>query len=36
MLNRLRESAEWRFFAILPKADGRLAVVWWGGLRRHS
>jgi len=32
MLNRLRERAEWKFFAILPKVDGRLAVVWWGAL----
>ena len=29
MWNRLRERNEWKFFAVLPRADGRLAVVWW-------
>ena len=29
MLKRLRERNEWKFFAVLPQADGRLAVVWW-------
>jgi ABC-type multidrug transport system fused ATPase/permease subunit len=29
MLNRLRARNEWKFFAVLPKADGRLALVWW-------
>jgi ATP-binding cassette subfamily B protein len=25
----LRERAEWKFFVVLPKADRRLAFVWW-------
>jgi ATP-binding cassette subfamily B protein len=29
MLKRLCDRNEWKFFAVLPKADGRLAVVWW-------
>ena len=29
MLSRLRERAEWKFFAVLPRADGRLALAWW-------
>ena len=29
MWKRLRERNEWKFFAVLPQADGRLAVVWW-------
>ena len=29
MLNRLRDRPEWKFFAALPKADARLAVLWW-------
>jgi ATP-binding cassette, subfamily B, bacterial len=29
MLKRLRERNEWKFFAVLPQADGRLAVAWW-------
>jgi ATP-binding cassette, subfamily B, bacterial len=28
-LTRLRASKEWRFFAVLPRADRWLAVVWW-------
>jgi ABC-type multidrug transport system fused ATPase/permease subunit len=32
MLRRLRERAEWRFFAVLPAADGRLALAWWAVL----
>ena len=28
-LQRLRERNEWKFFAVLPQADGRLAVLWW-------
>ena len=32
MLHRLRQRQEWLFFAALPKADGVLAVVWWGVL----
>ncbi len=29
MLRRLRERAEWKFFAVLPRADRRLACAWW-------
>ena len=29
MWRRLRARAEWRFFAVLPKADPRLSVAWW-------
>jgi ABC-type multidrug transport system fused ATPase/permease subunit len=28
-MTRLRERQEWRFFAVLPKADRRLATAWW-------
>ena len=29
MLTALRARHEWTFFAVLPKAGGRLAVAWW-------
>src|SRR5438105_3029649 len=29
VLERLRARREWKFFAVLPKADRALAVVWW-------
>src|SRR5712691_176205 len=29
MIERLRARNEWKFFAVLPKADRALAVVWW-------
>jgi hypothetical protein len=29
MLQRLRARTEWKFFSVLPKADGTLAVLWW-------
>jgi ABC-type multidrug transport system fused ATPase/permease subunit len=29
LLKRLRERNEWKFFAVLPRADRRLAMVWW-------
>ncbi len=29
MLQRLRASKEWQFFSVLPKADPRLAALWW-------
>ena len=29
MLEHLRARKEWQFFAVLPKADRALAVVWW-------
>jgi ABC-type multidrug transport system fused ATPase/permease subunit len=32
MLSRLRDRAEWKFFAVLPRADGALASAWWAVL----
>lgn len=29
MLTRLRERPEWKFFAVLARADARLATLWW-------
>jgi ATP-binding cassette, subfamily B, bacterial len=29
-MRRLRDRNEWKFFAVLPRADRFLAVVWWG------
>ena len=29
MLQKLRARHEWAFFAVLPRADGALAVGWW-------
>jgi ABC-type multidrug transport system fused ATPase/permease subunit len=29
MLQGLRQRKEWKFFAVLPKADAKLAVAWW-------
>lgn len=29
MFRRLRERNGWKFFAVLPKADSRLALAWW-------
>jgi ABC-type transport system involved in cytochrome bd biosynthesis fused ATPase/permease subunit len=29
VLERLRARKEWQFFAVLPKADRPLAVLWW-------
>src|SRR4051812_24009494 len=26
---RLRDRQEWKFFGVLPAADGPLAVAWW-------
>jgi ATP-binding cassette subfamily B protein len=31
-MGRLRARQEWRFFAVLPKADRRLAIAWWAVL----
>jgi ATP-binding cassette subfamily B protein len=28
-MNRLRERKEWKFFAVLPRADAALALTWW-------
>ena len=30
MTRRLRDRNEWKFFAVLPKADRPLAFLWWG------
>jgi ATP-binding cassette, subfamily B, bacterial len=32
MLRRLTERREWKFFAVLPKADPALAAAWWAAL----
>ncbi len=32
MLSRLRERKEWKFFAVLPRADRKLATAWWAVL----
>src|SRR5215471_8060549 len=32
MLERLRQRNEWKFFAVLPKADGPFALTWWAAL----
>ena len=31
-MKSLRDRKEWKLFAVLPKADGVLAGVWWGAL----
>jgi ATP-binding cassette subfamily B protein len=31
-MGRLRARQEWQFFAVLPRADRRLAAVWWAVL----
>jgi ABC-type multidrug transport system fused ATPase/permease subunit len=32
LVRRLVERNEWKFFAVLPRADRRLAWAWWGTL----
>ena len=32
VLERWRARKEWKFFAVLPQADGGLAVAWWSVL----
>jgi ABC-type multidrug transport system fused ATPase/permease subunit len=32
MWRRLRQRNEWKFFAVLPRADGLLATAWWAVL----
>ncbi len=32
MLGRVTGRPEWRFFAVLPRADSRLTAVWWSVL----
>ena len=29
MLGALRARNEWKFFSVLPRADGALAIAWW-------
>ncbi|HEY6251180.1 MAG TPA: ABC transporter ATP-binding protein [Candidatus Angelobacter sp.] len=29
MLKRLRESPQWKFFSVLPRADRPMALAWW-------
>jgi ATP-binding cassette, subfamily B, bacterial len=29
VIERLRARNEWKFFSVLPRADGALAIVWW-------
>ena len=36
MFERLRERKEWLFFAALPRADGRLALMWWAVVLLHG
>jgi ATP-binding cassette subfamily B protein len=31
-MTSLRERKEWKLFAVLPKADGALAAIWWVAL----
>ena len=35
-VDRLRRRKEWKFFAELPKADRRLAFVWWTVVLLHG
>jgi len=32
MFGKLRDSREWKFFGVLPKADLPLAIAWWSAL----
>lgn len=32
MIERLTSRNEWKFFSVLPKADGPLAFAWWSAL----
>jgi ABC-type multidrug transport system fused ATPase/permease subunit len=36
LLERLRQRKEWMFFAVLPKADARLALTWWAVVLLHG
>jgi ABC-type multidrug transport system fused ATPase/permease subunit len=36
MLERVRGRKEWTFFAVLPKADRRLAWAWWAVVLLHG
>ncbi|HET8682860.1 MAG TPA: ABC transporter ATP-binding protein [Micromonosporaceae bacterium] len=35
-MDRLRARKEWQFFAVLPRADRRLAAAWWAVLVARS
>ena len=35
-IDRPRRRKEWKFFAVLPKADRRLAFVWWAVVLLHG
>jgi ABC-type multidrug transport system fused ATPase/permease subunit len=35
-LQGLRDRQEWKFFAALPRADARLAYVWWAVVLLHG
>jgi len=35
-LSSIRDRKEWRFFAALPQADGRLAFLWWAIVLLHG
>jgi ATP-binding cassette subfamily B protein len=36
VLRRVRARKEWMFFAALPKADRRLALIWWAVVLLHG
>jgi ATP-binding cassette, subfamily B, bacterial len=36
MLQRLRQRKEWVFFAVLPRANRRLALAWWTVVALHG
>ena len=36
VIQRLLGRKEWKFFAALPKADGRLAFTWWAVVLLHG
>jgi ATP-binding cassette, subfamily B, bacterial len=36
MLQRLRRRKEWMFFAVLPRANRRLALAWWSVVVLHG
>ena len=36
LLQRLRDRNEWQLFAVLPRADRRLAAAWWAVVLVHG
>jgi ABC-type multidrug transport system fused ATPase/permease subunit len=36
LMTSIRDRKEWQFFAALPKADGRLATMWWAIVLLHG